>query len=150
MKIDTLVQDVRYGLRNIRRSPGFALVVILTLALGIGANTAIFSVVRAVLLRPLPYPSAERLVRLGEATAKAQGFSVTWINYRHWRAENHTFEEMAGYETARLTLTGRDEPLVTRDAVVTNEFFALTGMQPLLGRVFSPRMIVQAPRRLSC
>jgi hypothetical protein len=83
--LETIVQDVRYGLRGIRRSPGFSLVVVLTLALGIGANTAIFSVVDAVLLRPLPYPAAERLVWLGESDPKAEGISVTWVNYQHWR-----------------------------------------------------------------
>ncbi|HUK90587.1 MAG TPA: hypothetical protein VLZ81_09330, partial [Blastocatellia bacterium] len=95
-KFETFIQDLRYGLRGIRRSPGFSLVLMLTLALGIGANTAIFSVVYAVLLRPLPYPSAERLVWLGESTAKASGISVTWLNFQHWRSDNRSFEEMAG------------------------------------------------------
>jgi len=81
--LETIAQDLRYGLRGIRRSPGFSLIVVLTLALGIGANTAIFSVVNAVLLRPLPYPAAERLVYLGESDPKAEGISVTWVNYQH-------------------------------------------------------------------
>ena len=135
--LETIVQDLRYGLRGIRRSPGFSLVVILTLALGIGANTAIFSVVNAVLLRPLPYPAAERLVWLGESDPKAEGISVTWVNYQHWRKENHGFEEMAGFHTSHLTLTGRGEALFTRAAVVTSGFFGLVGAKPLLGRVFS-------------
>ena len=97
------IRDRRYGLRGIRRSPGFSLVVVLTLALGIGANTAIFSVVNAVLLRPLPYPAAERLVRLGESDPNAEGISVTWVNYQHWRNENHSFEDMAGLDTTHLT-----------------------------------------------
>src|SRR5260370_40105572 len=83
-RFETFLQDLRYGLRGIRHSPGFALVIILTLALGIGANTAIFSVVDTVLLKPLPYPAAERLVWLGESTAKAEGISVTWANFRAW------------------------------------------------------------------
>jgi putative ABC transport system permease protein len=136
--LETLAQDLRYGLRGIRRAPGFSLVVVLTLALGIGANTAIFSVVNAVLLRPLPYPAADRLVALGESDPNAEGISVTWVNYRHWRAENHSFEDMAGFRTAGLTLTGRGEPLSTRAGVVTYGFFGLLGAHPLLGRVFRP------------
>ena len=136
-RIETFIQDLRYGLRGIRRSPGFSLVVIVTLALGIGANTAIFSVVNSVLLRPLPYPAAERLVWLGESDPKAEGISVTWVNYQHWRKENHSFEEMAGFHTAHLTLTGRGEPLFTRAGVVTSGFFRLVGAKPLLGRLFN-------------
>jgi len=134
--LETVAQDLSYGLRGIRRSPGFSLVVVLTLALGIGANTAIFSVVNAVLLRPLPYPEAERLVQLGESDPKAEGISVTWVNYEHWRDDNHSFDDMAGFHTAHLTLTGRGEPLLTRAGVVTYSFFGLLGARPLLGRVF--------------
>src|SRR5579871_4010730 len=134
--LETFAQDVRYGLRAIRRSPGFAGVVLLTLALGIGANTAIFSVVNAVLLRPLPFPAAERLVQLGEADPKAEGISVTWINFHHWRAENRSFEAMAGFHTAHFTLTGRGDAALTRAGVVTSEFFDLTGARTVIGRVF--------------
>ena len=136
-RLETFVQDLRYGLRGIRRSPGFSLVVILTLALGIGANTAIFSVVNTVLLRPLPYPAAERLVWLGESDPKAEGISVTWVNYQYWRKENHSFEDLAGFHTAHLTLTGRGEALFTRAGVVTSGFFRLVGAKPLLGRLFN-------------
>jgi len=135
--LESIAQDLRYGLRGIRRSPGFSLVVVLTLALGIGANTAIFSVVNAVLLRPLPYPAAERLVWLGESDPKAEGISVTWVNFQHWRNENHSFEDMAGFRAAHLTLTGRGEPLLTRAGLVTHGFFGLVGAQPVLGRFFS-------------
>ncbi|HXM46166.1 MAG TPA: ABC transporter permease [Bryobacteraceae bacterium] len=136
--LETIAQDLRYGMRGIRRAPGFSLVVVLTLALGIGANTAIFSVVNAVLLRPLPYPAAERLVALGESDPNAEGISVTWVNYQHWRGENRSFEDMAGFRTAGLTLTGRGEPLSTRAGVVTYGFFGLLGAHPLLGRAFRP------------
>ncbi len=136
--LETAARDLRYGLRGLRRSPGFALVVVLTLALGIGANTALFSVVNAVLLRPLPYPAADRLVWLGEADPKAEGISVTWVNYRQWRAANHSFEEMAGFSgAAHLTMTGRGEALLTRGGMVTHGFFGLLGAKPLLGRVLS-------------
>jgi len=134
---ETIAQDLRYGLRGIRRSPGFSLVIVLTLALGIGANTAIFSVVNAVLLRPLPYPAADRLVWLGESDPKTEGISVTWVNYQHWRNQNHSFEDMAGFHTAHFTLTGRGEPLLTRAGVVTHGFFGLVGAHPLLGRIFT-------------
>ena len=136
-RLETLLQDLRYGLRGIRHSPGFALVIVLTLALGIGANTAIFSVVDTVLLKPLPYPAAERLVWLGESTAKAEGISVTWANYRAWRNYNHSFDEMAGFQLDHFTLTGRQEPLLTIAGEVTSGFFSLVGAKPMLGRVFT-------------
>ncbi|MBI1790644.1 MAG: ABC transporter permease [Acidobacteria bacterium] len=136
--LESLLQDIRYGLRAMRRSPGFSLVVVLTLALGVGVNTAIFSVVHAVLLKPLPYPDSERLVWFGEATANAPGISVTWVNFQHWRDRNHTFEDMAAFQFAGFTLTGRSEPLVTRGLTVTAPYFGLLGMRPLLGRLFGP------------
>ncbi|HUO27735.1 MAG TPA: ABC transporter permease, partial [Bryobacteraceae bacterium] len=135
--LESFAQDIRYGWRGIRRSPGFALIVVLTLALGIGATTAIFSVVNTVLLRPLPYPSAARLVTLGESDPKAEGISVTWLNYQHWRNENHSFEDMAGFRMAQLTLTGRGDAALTRAGLVTSSFFALLGARPLLGRTFT-------------
>src|SRR5258707_10947048 len=79
--LENLITDIRYGFRSLRRAPSFLLVVILTLALGIGVNTSIFSVVHNVLLKPLPYPNAERIVWLGESTGKAQGISDTWPNF---------------------------------------------------------------------
>jgi putative ABC transport system permease protein len=136
-RLETILQDIRYGLRGIRRSPSFSLVVILTLALGIGANTAIFSVVYSVLLRPLPYPNGERLVWLGESTAQAHGISITWINFQHWRGENDSFENMAGFANEDLTLTGRGDAVLTHAGLVTSSFFQITGTKPLLGRLFT-------------
>jgi predicted permease len=136
-RFETIFRDIRYGLRGIRKSPGFSLVVILTLALGIGANTAIFSVVYSVILCPLPYPHGERLVRLGESTAQASGIAVTWINFQHWRAENTTFEDMAASTSESLTLTGRGDVVVVNARLVTNGAFRLTGMTPMLGRLFT-------------
>jgi putative ABC transport system permease protein len=136
-RIETILQDIRYGLRGIRRSPSFSLVVILTLALGIGANTAIFSVVYSVLLRPLPFPAGERMAWLGESTARATGISVTWINFQHWRNESNAFESMAGFANADLTMTGRGEAVLTHAGVVTSSFFEMTGARPLLGRLFT-------------
>lgn len=136
-KFETILQDLRHGARAIRKSPGFSLAVILTLALGIGANTAIFSVVYSVLLRPLPYPSRERLAQLEESTHNSPGFSVTWINFEHWRDENHSFEEMAGFQNAGFTLTGHGNAVLTHAALVTHTLFHLTGTRPLLGRLFT-------------
>src|SRR5438552_13863231 len=125
--LEAFLQDIRYGLRAIRKSPVYSLIIILTLALGIGANTAIFSVVDSVLLKPLPYPGAERLVWLGESHAKAEGISVTWGNYRAWEKYNHSFEDMAAYQNQQFTLTGRGEPLSTSAGLVTNGFFGVVG-----------------------
>ncbi len=136
-RFETILQDVRYGLRGIRRLPSFSLVVILTLALGIGANTAIFSVVYSVLLKPLPYPHGERLVWLGESTAKAEGISITWINFEHWRHDGDSFENMAAFNGTDLTLTGRGDAVLTHDWLVTSSFFRLTGAKPALGRFFA-------------
>jgi len=136
-RIETLLQDIRYAMRGILRARAFSLVVVLTLAVGIGANTAIFSAVYTVLLKPLPFPSGERLVWLGETSAKASGISVTWINFEHWRMENHSFESMAGFQKADLTLTGRGQAVLTHAGVVTNEFLRLTGSRSIMGRLFT-------------
>lgn len=136
-RFETFLQDLRFGLRGILKSPGYSLVVILTLTLGIGANSAIFSVVDAVLLKPLPYPDAERLIWLGESHTKAEGISVTWGNYRAWKKYNHTFEDMAGYQWNNFTLSGRGEPLFTRAIQVDHAFFRLLGAKAVLGRVFT-------------
>ena len=109
---ESLLKDVRHGFRAMRRSPAFSLVVILTFALGVGVNTAIFSVVDEVLIKPLPYPESERLVRLREANAKAD-FSVTWGNFNYWRDGNRCFEEMAAYQGFGGTLTGRGDAVTT-------------------------------------
>jgi len=134
---ESFLQDLRFAARGIWRARVFSLIVILTLAVGIGANTAIFSAVYAVLLKPLPFPSGERLVWLGESSAKASGISVTWINFQHWRMENHTFESMAAFENDDLTLTGRGQAVLTHAGVVTRDFFRLTGSRPIMGRLFT-------------
>ena len=136
-RFETVLEDVRYGLRGMRKSASFSVVVILTLALGIGANTTIFSVVYSVLLRPLPYPNAERLVWLGESTPNDPGISVTWINFEHWRNESDSFLNMAAFATTDLTLTGRGDAVLTRAGLVTSSFFELTGARTALGRLFT-------------
>ena len=138
--VEALLQDVRYGLRTLRKSPGFAAIVILTLALGIGANTAIFSVVYAVLLKPLPYTNPDQLFTAFQ-TNKEKGIAETGVsypNFEDWRAQNHVFSELAGILAHQLTLTGRGEPSVVNTSVVTPELFALLDVKPLAGRIFFP------------
>jgi putative ABC transport system permease protein len=136
-----LWQDVRYGLRMLAKSPGFSALVILTLALGIGANTAIFSVVNAVLLRPLPFEEPNRLVQIWHTPPQASfpgipTFSVSPANFLDWRARSQAFEEMSAYGFGQYSLTGTGDPEAVRMVAVTSGFFAILRAQPLLGRAF--------------
>ena len=133
--LEDLCKDIRYGFRGLRRSPGFALILVLTFALGVGINAAVFSVVRSVLLKPLPYPESERLVRFGESAGKVEGISVSWGNFLHWRGSNRSFESMAAYQFTERTLTGHGEPVVSLGLMVTYPYFGLLGVHPLLGRL---------------
>jgi len=136
----TLIQDLRYGLRMLRISPGFTGVAILTLALGIGANTAIFSVVNAVLFRPLPYPNPGQLALLPEASPK-QGITDAGMSYPsllELRDNSRVFSAVAGLVSHALTLTGRGEPSEARTIVVTQDFFSVFDTKPLLGRTLLP------------
>ena len=138
--IEDLGKDVRYGLRTLGQSPGFTSVAILTLALGIGANTAIFSLVRAVVLKPLPYTKADQLFNVFQAQPQEKISATGWsyANFAELREQNHIFSEMAGAQQHQLTLTGRGEPAVVDTSVVTPEFFSLFDVTPLAGRIFSP------------
>lgn len=136
-QLESFIQDFHYAIRGFAGAPAFSLIVILTLAVGIGANTAIFSAIYAVILKPLPYPAGERLVWLGESNAKASGISVTWLNFQHWQAENHSFEAMAGFQNIDLTLTGRGRAVLTHGGLVTSQFFRLTGSHPMMGRLIT-------------
>src|SRR5215475_5306506 len=106
----TLWPDLRFGARMLLKKPGFTMIVMLTLGLGIGANTAIFSVVNAVLLRALPYPQPERLAVLTEKRREGQRMGVAYPNYQDWRERAKSFAEMAGFRGALLNLTGVDKP----------------------------------------
>jgi len=134
------VQDLRYGVRMLRESPGFTAVALLTLALGIGANTAIFSVVDAVLLRALPYPDPDQLVLMSNVPEK-QPNALLGISYRDftaYREHNQVFSEMAGNTFHNLTLTGAGEPSIVNTADVTPEIFSVLGAAPLAGRLLLP------------
>ncbi len=136
--LETLLQDLRYGLRQLRRNPGVTFVAVLTLALGIGANTAIFSVVNAVLLRPLPYPDSDRLVSVMEA-GPGTGHPVSYPNFFDWQAENHVFSGMASYNYAQFILSGAGQAVHVQALTVSSGLFRVLKVKPLLGRGFEPR-----------
>ena len=137
--MQTLWQDLRYALRLLQKSPGFTAVAVLTLALGIGANTAVFSVVDAVLLRPLPYKSPERLVLVSEIIRKLgnDDLGVSAAEYFDYRSRNRSFSETASFERDGYNLTGEGTPLRVNAARVSASAFPLLGVQPVLGRTFT-------------
>ena len=134
-----LLQDLRFGLRMLAKNPGFTAVAVITLALGIGANTAIFSVVSAVLLRPLPFSNPEQLV---EVWSTRLGWEVndnaSYPDFADMRARNHVFSHMASYNMDGFTLTGAGEAMHVSGAIVSAELFPLLGVKPFLGRMFLP------------
>jgi putative ABC transport system permease protein len=136
--LETLWQDIRYGARMLRKSPGFTLVAILVLALGIGANTAIFSVVNSALLNPLPYPRSGRLflVFASNPHARIAETTLTWPDFVELRGHNRVFSAIAGFASHDLTLSGHGEPSIVSTVVVTPQYFSVLGVTPLLGRAF--------------
>jgi len=146
--LETLGQDVRYGFRQLRRNPGFTIVAVLTLALGIGANTAIFSVVNAVVLRPLPFPHSDRLVWIAESIPALNVEIATGGDYADWKDQSHTLDRVAAYDrgaaaeggaaqSADFNLTGRGTPARVHGVDVSASFFATLGVEPQLGRAFT-------------
>ncbi len=134
-----VIADLRYGLRVLRRNPGFAAIAISTLALGVGATTAIFSVVNAVMLKPLPFLTADRLVRIESViVATWRGGVASYPDFLDWRARNHVFDGMAVFRTNDFTLVGSREPLHLQGAVVSAQLFSLLGVTPVAGRNFFP------------
>ena len=136
----TLLQDMRYGIRMLSKNPGFAIIAVLTLALGIGANTAIFSVVNAELLRPLPFRDSGRLVSVATANASmhSSNGATSYPDFMDWRSQNQVFEKMAAYTGATFTLTGQVNPAHLEGASVSSDTFDLLGVSPELGRTFQP------------
>jgi predicted permease len=137
-RLSSIAQDIRYGVRGLRKSPGFTLVILLTLALGIGANTAIFSVIDGVLLRPLPYPGGDRIVHLRQNIAKTDlnaGFSPLEVG--DYRAQAASVRNIVEQHSMYFTLLGRGEPMRVQTGVVSWQFFDVLGVRPILGRGFA-------------
>src|SRR6186997_2515407 len=139
--MNTLLQDVRYGLRMLLKHKGFSAVAIIALGLGIGANTAIFSLVNGVLLRPLPFPDAERIIYF-EGKNPAAGITdsnISYLDFTDWSRQSDLFASTAAYWTGNADLSGDGaEPEAVPRAGVTTGFFSVLGVQPVLGRAFVP------------
>ena len=133
------MNDLRFALRQLRKSPGFTCIALITLALGIGANTAIFSVIYAVLLKPLPYPEADRLMIITETDANQPQISVSFPDYVDWKRDNTVFEEIALSRRESFNLSGLQgrAPEQISGGLVTANFFKVIGLTPQLGRVFT-------------
>ena len=132
-----MFKDLRYGLRMLTKNPGVSTIAILTLALGIGANTAIFSVVSAVLLNPLPYQNPDRLVSLWENVPTHGRWRAAPANFFDWKKQNTVFEDVAAFNSSTLTLTGDGEPEQLLGTRVSHGYFPVVGVQPMLGRAFA-------------
>src|SRR5437667_3947119 len=135
--MNTLWQDIRYAVRMMGKNLSVTAIVVVVLALGIGANAAIFSVVNAALLRPLPYADPDRLVRLSEDSPQVPQMSISYPNLLDWREQNKVFERIAGMQFRSLNLTGKDEPERLAGRRVSAEFFDVLGVKPALGRSFA-------------
>jgi putative ABC transport system permease protein len=136
--METLLKDLRYGVRMLTKNPGVSLIAVLTLALGIGANTAIFSVVSAVLLNPLPYQDPDRLVSIWENVPQHGRWRAAPANFLDWKKQNTVFEDVAAFGGATATLTGDGDPEQLSGTAVTPGYFEVVGVHPALGRTFQP------------
>ncbi|MGC2529288.1 MAG: ABC transporter permease [Candidatus Acidiferrum sp.] len=131
-------QDIRYGLRVLLKSPGFTAIAVLTLALGIGANTALFSVVNGVLLNPLPFPNPDRLVAVYSKTTEFQESSISYPNFLDWVKDNHSFSKLGAFRSEEYNMTGEGEPERLHGQMISADFFPALGVNPILGRYFLP------------
>src|SRR5256884_9437603 len=131
-------QDVRYGLRVLGKNPGFTAIAVLTLALGIGANTALFSVVNGVLLNPLPFPNPDQLLAAYSKTGTFQESSISYPNFLDWQKDNHSLAALSAFRSDDYNMVGAGEPERVHIHMISAEFFPALGLQPLLGRTFRP------------
>src|SRR5689334_9731089 len=137
--MDAFLNDIRYALRNLIKRPAFTLIAVVTLGIGIGANTAIFSSIYALLLKPLTFPELDRVVAIWDKNP-ARGVShneVAMANYLDWRAQTQSFEHLALYSWFNANLTGGDKPERVQGFGVTANFLDVTGVKPILGRNFT-------------
>src|SRR5512144_2922782 len=141
--MEALMQDIRYALRQLAVRPGFAAVVVLTLALGFGVNTAIFSVVNAVLLRPLPYPAADRLTVVWGARNGQSPLLISVADFLDYRARNKTFEDLGLVRTQSVNLTGTDQPDRLVGSFVTASTLPMLGARTVMGRLFTAQETAQ-------
>ncbi len=136
--VETLAQDLRFAVRTLWKSPGFTTVVVLTLAIGIGGNTAIFSIVNGVLLNPLPLSDPEQLVGIHESKPNFADGSISFPNFLDWRKDNHTFASMGLARQISFSMTGSGDAEQVRGEFLSSGFFAVLGVHPILGREFGP------------
>lgn len=134
--METLVQDLRYGVRMLAKAPWFTTAAVLILALGIGANTAVFSILDAVLIRPLPYPQSERLVKADVFDLKSGDFygKTSYPDFTDWSEQSHFFDHLAAYEDKTFNLAGTLQPERVKGQVASPDFFETLGVEPLQGR----------------
>ena len=136
--IESLVQDVRFALRQLRKAPGFTAVVIITLALGIGANTALFSIVNTVLLHPIALPQPNQLVAVDASQSNFEHGSISWPNFLDWQRDNRSFSSLAAYAHQGFVMTGSGDAERVRGNFVSANFLETLGVHPVLGRLFAP------------
>src|SRR3954451_8350490 len=134
--METTRQDLLYAFRQYLKTPALTFIVLLTIALGIGANTALFSVVNGVLLSPLSYPAPEQLVTLHENKANFQNGSISYPNFRDWQKQNRSFSSMAVSRVFSFNLIGAGEPEQVNGDLVSSDFFPMLGVKPVRGRLF--------------
>src|ERR1043165_1261462 len=137
--MDSIIKDIRYGVRGLFKHPGFTALIVITLALGIGASTAIFSIVDSVLLRRLPYTTASRIVAIQELNQAGKRVQVTSANFLDWRAQNTVFEHLAAIKQSTSNLALSDSAERTERAQPNTTFFDVFGIKPQYGRFFIPR-----------
>ena len=135
--METIFKDIRYGIRSLRQHPAFTAIAVITLALGIGANTAIFSVVNAVLLRPLPFDDPERIVWLWDTLPQLPTAPTSLPDFLGWKEQNGSFAHLAAFQSGTMFVDAGDGTTDTHVGLVTPEFFSVFHVSPILGRTFT-------------